>query len=92
MLEWDLNWIPAAGSTADEEGNRQHFDYMLQDLYTIISPPHVIYMHSNALICAETHRAVRLLALIGPRVCIEMRGLMLCNYSRVYEMTLYLDI
>lgn len=58
MLEWDLNWIPAAGSAADEEGNRQRFDYMLQDLYTIISPPHVIYMHSNALICAETHRAV----------------------------------
>lgn len=56
MLEWDLNWIPAAGSAADEGKNRQRFDYMFQDLYAIISPPHVIYMHSNALICNEMHR------------------------------------
>lgn len=56
MLERDLNWIPAAGSAADEGESRQHFDYMLQDLHTIISPPHVIYTHSNALICTKMHR------------------------------------
>lgn len=56
MPEWDLNWIPAAGSAPDEGGIRQHFDYTLQDLYPIISPPHVLYMHSNALICNEMHR------------------------------------